>query len=320
MAEFPRKQLFYDDKTREKLAQVMYNRYFKQKKSKKSLDDQLDDIVENHLNNRILKAFMSVRKEISKDIEITLTEIIEKGVKNPKINLSSIRNYRDMDKRIMKIMLNFLENELPYYIYDLFFEVYMKGVVDVDNDLENMKLPIKADYKKVNLDHINAILITTSDYFVRASKGITTTVKSIINQRVNEQLLKKIMTGQDIRRATKDLVTKLEKDGIRFVTTSKRKYQLHTYAEMVLRTESRYMHTEAVMNRANDNGYYYVKISKHSDPCSDKCKPHEGKIFFVGKNEKDNFLNKKHLDEVRGVDKLFHPNCRHVAMVYPARK
>ncbi|MEK5280362.1 phage minor capsid protein [Paenibacillus sp. FSL H7-0735] len=291
------------------------------KKKKETEAERLDRLINKHLDKKLINALNKVNKQISKEVEQALFEIVKQKSKNPSLALSEIEHYKTINKKVNKIFQNYLDSQ-QLSIQDLFIEVYQQGIDDVDQQLILQNAPSSmsatVQFAKPNLHLVQATLNEVNTYLKRASEGIPPQIKATINKLVNDKVIKQSISGQSLNRAVKEMVKEIEDKGIKMVTTSKRRYDIKTYSRMILRTESRYMHTQAVKQRTEELGYLYVRISSHPNP-SKACEPYEGKIYYVGKNPKDNFLNKTHLDDVTGVKKLFHPNCKHVSVVYPAR-
>lgn len=84
-------------------------------------------------------------------------------------------------------------------------------------------------------------------------------------------------TGRGVFRAVPDFVKALRQEGVTaFVDKAGRKWSLHTYASMVLRTTSRQAEVLSILTQDPEADLY--KISRHGTTCS-LCAPWEGRVF-----------------------------------------
>ena len=126
-------------------------------------------------------------------------------------------------------------------------------------------------------------------------------------------------TGQSLR-APNDFIERLRREGVTaFVDKAGRKWNLHTYADMVVRTTSRQAENLSVLTRYPEHDLYM--ISKNNSGCK-VCAPLEGRVYSrsgtspyyppladaFGKRDKNgpNTLENTWL--------TIHPNCRHSLM------
>lgn len=91
--------------------------------------------------------------------------------------------------------------------------------------------------------------------------------------------------GRGPVRAVPDFVAALRREGVTaFVDKAGRKWSLHTYSSMVLRTTSRQAEVLSVLTQ--DQEWDLYKISKHGTTCR-LCAPYEGRVYSKSGKDPD---------------------------------
>jgi hypothetical protein len=94
-------------------------------------------------------------------------------------------------------------------------------------------------------------------------------------------------------------------EGGQFIVVNGRHFTLNYYAELVARTRLRESQTEATKNMSQEYDCDLVQMSRHSNPCSEICKPVEGNIYSLSGTDPD-------YPVLTAEDEPpLHPNCEH---------
>jgi hypothetical protein len=130
--------------------------------------------------------------------------------------------------------------------------------------------------------------------------------QAVVNQIISTGLEMRL-TLPEISRNVGSYLRQQFKVG-RFINRNGRNYNMRHYAEMVARTQMRFMQTVATINTAKEFGNDLVIWSAHPHE-ADVCSPFQGNIY--SRSGKSKRYSK--LDEVPPL----HPNCEHYLDPYP---
>lgn len=124
-------------------------------------------------------------------------------------------------------------------------------------------------------------------------------------------------TGRGVYKALPDFVAALRRDGVTaFIDKAGRRWSLHTYGSMVLRTTSRQAEVMSVLTQDPDHDLY--QISKHGTTCK-LCAPLEGRVYSKSGKDPDfpplsaafGKMDKNGPDTLENSWLNIHPNCLH---------
>ncbi len=124
-------------------------------------------------------------------------------------------------------------------------------------------------------------------------------------------------TGRGVYKALPDFVAALRREGVTaFTDKAGRRWSLHTYGGMVLRTASRQAEVLAVLTENPDHDLY--QISKHGTTCP-LCAPLEGRVYSKSGTDPDfpplaaafGKMDKNGPDDLSNSWLNIHPNCLH---------
>ena len=133
-----------------------------------------------------------------------------------------------------------------------------------------------------------------------------------------EQVVSMEATGSGPLRMTRQFVEALRREGVTaFVDRAGRRWSLHTYGSMVLRTTSR--QAEVLSALTKDPAQDLYKISSHNTTCK-LCAPYEGRVYSVSGTDPDfpALVDAFGKMDPTGPNSLanswlnIHPNCLHV--------
>lgn len=171
-------------------------------------------------------------------------------------------------------------------------------------------------------------LLTTSAMatLTEANLTVTETLEEALLGRRRDDLFRRIgmertalmqAAGQGVYKALPDFVAALRRDGVTaFIDKAGRKWNLHTYGSMVLRTTSRQAEVLSILTESP--GHDLFQISKHGTTCP-VCAPLEGRVYSKSGTDPDfpplaaafGKVDKKGPDTLENSWLNLHPNCLH---------
>lgn len=136
------------------------------------------------------------------------------------------------------------------------------------------------------LDIVQRLAMNLMGELVEANATAYSTLANALIGRTEPDIFRRVgleqtaavqATGRGVFRAVPDFVKALRQEGVTaFVDKAGRKWSLHTYASMVLRTASRQAEVLSVLTQ--DQEWDLYKISKHGTTCR-LCAPFEGRVY-----------------------------------------
>ena len=164
-----------------------------------------------------------------------------------------------------------------------------------------------------------------------AAATVTATLQSALIGRVEpdifrrvglEQVLAMEATGRGAYKELPKFVEALRREGITaFIDKAGRRWSLHTYGSMVLRTTTRQAEVLSVLTRDPEHDLY--KISSHNTTCR-RCAPLEGRVYSRSGTDPDfpplaaafGKVDKNGPDTLANSWLNIHPNCLHVLIAW----
>lgn len=178
-------------------------------------------------------------------------------------------------------------------------------------------------------EQMNIVQLLTTNLMGEITEANLTAVNSLENillGRTEDGLFRRIgleqsaamqATGRGVYKALPDFVAALRRDGVTaFIDKAGRRWSLHTYGSMVLRTTSRQAEVLAVLTRDPEHDLY--QISKHGTTCK-LCAPLEGRVYSKSGTDPDfpplsaafGKMEKNGPDTLENSWLNIHPNCLH---------
>lgn len=178
-------------------------------------------------------------------------------------------------------------------------------------------------------EQMNIVQLLTTNLMGEITEANLTAVNSledILLGRTEDDLFRRIgleqsaamqATGRGVYKALPDFVAALRRDGVTaFIDKAGRRWSLHTYGSMVLRTTSRQAEVLAVLTQDPEHDLY--KISKHGTTCK-LCAPLEGRVYSRSGADPDfpplaaafGKMEKNGPDTLENSWLNIHPNCLH---------
>jgi hypothetical protein len=196
---------------------------------------------------------------------------------------------------------------------------YEKGLFETTRQLtaRGSDVGILSSYGSFHMEAVDAIANDTLARIAEGMTGLTRTTEKLLSQSakkvIEEKIGKGIVTGDNAREISKDIMKSIRKDGITaLVDRGGREWDLKTYGEMLARTKLTEAHNSGIVNRMAETGHDLVVVSLHGDSC-EMCLPWEGQILSLTGRDKAY----PSYDEAVAAG-LFHPNCRHSISPYYA--
>lgn len=176
------------------------------------------------------------------------------------------------------------------------------------------------------LDIVNRLVMNLMGQLVEAHATAYASLSSALIGRVEPDIFRRVgleqtglaqAMGRGPFRATPDFVEALRREGVTaFVDKAGRKWSLHTYASMVLRTTSRQAEVLSVLTQ--DPEWDLYQISKHGTTCK-RCAPYEGRVYSKSGTNPDfpplsaafGKIDPNGPDALDNTWMNLHPNCLH---------
>ncbi len=178
-------------------------------------------------------------------------------------------------------------------------------------------------------EQLNIVQMLTSSAMAtltEANLTVTETLEEALLGRRRDDLFRRIgmertalmqAAGQGVYKALPDFVAALRRDGVTaFIDKAGRKWNLHTYGSMVLRTTSRQAEVLSILTESP--GHDLFQISRHGTTCP-VCAPLEGRVYSKSGTDPDfpplaaafGKVDKKGPDTLENSWLNLHPNCLH---------
>lgn len=164
-------------------------------------------------------------------------------------------------------------------------------------------------------DTVEALINDTYGDLLQATRNTERKVKQLVRTTVSDTMRMKALQQMGRNTARNDIVEQLSRQGLSkrlsdeawkgIIDRAGRRWNLSTYAEMVVRTKLTQAHFEGTRTEAMERGVDLAIISSHG--AKDACRYFEGMIISM------NGLTPgyKTYAELKASNKIFHPNCQH---------
>lgn len=176
------------------------------------------------------------------------------------------------------------------------------------------------------MDIVQRLTMSLMGQVAEASQTVSGTLESALLGRREEDIFRRVgleqtaltqAAGGGVYRALGGVVEQLRRDGVTaFVDRAGRRWSLHTYGSMVLRTTSRQAEVLAVLTQNPDHDLY--QISSHGSACP-LCAPLEGRVYSKSGRDPDfppltaafGKMDRAGPDDLANSWLNIHPNCLH---------
>lgn len=240
--------------------------------------------------------------------------------------LSTWGNSKEIEKQQMEsvlsqiaFLLKELDGETSQWVSDTLNQAFSEGQARAIYTLGEATTLAEASslvaFSTLAKDTVEALIADTYSDLLLATQNTERKVKALVREVVADQMRTKaleasgrVTTGKAIRNALtkKGLSDRVSAEGfIGIVDKRGRKWNLATYADMVVRTKLTQAHVEGTRTEAIERGVDLAIISSHG--AKDACRHYEGMVISM------NGLTEGYptYAELRRSNKIFHPNCKH---------
>ncbi|MCW2278729.1 phage minor capsid protein [Heliophilum fasciatum] len=162
---------------------------------------------------------------------------------------------------------------------------------------------------------VEALINDTYGDLLLATKNTDRKVKQLVRSVVSDTIRTRAIEQQGRRTLTSEIAGKLAAKGLSerlqreawvgIVDVAGRRWQLSTYAEMVVRTKLTQAHIEGVRTETLERGVDLAVVSSHG--ATDACRVFEGMVVSIN-GQTPGFPT---YQQLRDSGKIFHPNCKH---------
>jgi hypothetical protein len=265
-------------------------------------------------------------EKLVKDYEKTYSYVLDRlkfQIDNGLSETHSMQVLKEIQSELKK-----LDEKAYKWCFDVLPEYYYRALNQVDNQVSllidsgaNISV---LDTSSLVILHRKAIEAASNDLYTDLAKrttNMTEEAKKIIRQNVSELVTRMTITGESQKTTKKELRDALIRDGITsFVDAGNKSWKIQDYASMAVRTKSRLIHHEGLINRLQEYGDKYpsakqnfdlVQVSSHNSSCW--CGYYEGTVWSVSGDHPD-YPSLSALPNQPY--KTFHPNCKHVLLSY----
>lgn len=172
-----------------------------------------------------------------------------------------------------------------------------------------------AAFSMLSRDTVDSLIADTFGDLLLVTQNTERKVKQIVREVVRDQMRMNAVQASGRVTTSKSIIEALTKQGlsdrikaegfIGIVDSAGRKWNLATYADMVVRTKMTQAHIEGTRTEALERDVDLAIISSHA--AKDSCANYEGMVISM------NGLTPGYMTyaELRRSNKIFHPNCRH---------
>lgn len=192
--------------------------------------------------------------------------------------------------------------------------MYAEGQASALDDISDLGFPMGSSLL-IHEDAVEALVDDIATSFLTSFQGVENNVRRIINESVRQRIIQRLavgkITGEGLKKVAEQIQSVLKDAGVTaLIDRGGKRWQLDTYAKMLVRTKMVESHNVGMINQMQDLGHDLVKFSQHYGACP-LCVPWEGRIVSIS-GEHPEYPS---FDEARSQG-MFHPNCRHVAIPY----
>lgn len=257
------------------------------------------------INEEGMQRFLQIFKRAYSDVTHEITTANGFGIANRKAILSQIK----------KILVDagsdagrMLQQDIQGY--------YNEGAHQALQQLNKTgaDLPLSEGFNRVHKEAVEMLISDTSTAIAESMSGLYRSATNLLNKAVKDEIINRIAIGRISGKTLiniRDMVTGIiHNQGLTALfDKAGRKWDLDTYAEMLIRTKVVEARNLGLINQVAEAGQDLVQVSSHNASC-DLCHPWEGKVLsLTGKTAGYPTLSEA---ESQG---LFHPNCRHAINV-----
>ena len=264
------------------------------------------------------------RKKISKLYERALKEISKQIIKELAVtdptNIGIINQVKLMKQ--LELILKQLNGQVKNYTEMVVMEAIrhgqavhlmkIAGIEDYNEALRQAGLTVlpKEMLEALVSDTFQDLLVATTFMEDSLKKTIRKTTAKVMQLKMAQNTGRVEMIDTLVKELSKKGLSKtLTEDGfVGIIDKRGRRWNLKTYADMVVTTKTQQAHVEGIKHEAKVTGYDLAIISDHN--AKDVCRKWENVIISLNGQTKG-FPT---YEQVRRTKECFHPNCEHTLL------
>lgn len=257
---------------------------------------------------------------LTKEYKKALVEVTDRVVELATLPLSEL-DKRQTDSIVgqLSYVLKNLDEKNKEFVERNIKKAYQEGQAHAILELGDAESIYEASrlisFSTLSVDTLNSIMSDTYEDLLYATRHTEERVKRVVRSAVSDTMKSK--APQQLGRRTmvreikneltkKGLSKKLTTDGwVGIVDRAGRRWNLNTYADMVVRTKLTQAYTEGKKQEGRERGYDLAVISSHG--ATDACSQFEGAIISMNGDTK----GYPTYDDLWNSNLIFHPNCKH---------
>ncbi|MBC9785868.1 minor capsid protein [Heliobacterium chlorum] len=197
----------------------------------------------------------------------------------------------------------------------VFTEAQAQTILSLGDATSVSEAASSVSFSMLARERTEALINDTYTDLLMATQNTERKIKQLVRNAVSETLRMKALEQMGRRTIKKAIVGDLTHKGLSAKLDSEawvgivdrigRRWNLSTYAEMVVRTKLTQAHIEGTRVEMMERGVDLAVISSHG--AQDACRTFEGMIISMH-GLTSGYMN---YDQVRATGKIFHPNCQH---------
>lgn len=219
----------------------------------------------------------------------------------------------------ISFILRELDADTTQWCQDVVGRAYLDGqaaaLVEIGEAATLAEAAAGASFSLLAREQVDALINDTYQDLLMATQNTERKVKQLVRSVVGDTLRVKAIEQLGRRTTRNEIVDKLTRAGLSkkleseawvgIVDKAGRRWNLSTYAEMVVRTKIQQAHSEGRRIELLERGLDLSVVSSHG--ATDPCRKYEGMIISL------NGLTPgfKTYAEIRATGEIFHPNCKH---------
>ncbi|MCK9461597.1 MAG: phage minor capsid protein [Proteobacteria bacterium] len=226
------------------------------------------------------------------------------------------------EKNILKAtafgILDGLDKKTSSWIEVNMPKMFRRGVSAMNSDMVKFGIqPMGVQLSPVQLKAIKAMsddLYTSfGNSLLTVRKDITNTFSLVERQELVDRIQSGVLSGSSRKKVVDGLNEILKNQGVSsLIDKGGKRWQLDTYAEMLVRTKMNEVERLAGQYALLERGHDLVQISAHLSSC-ESCRIVEGKVYSMTGAT----AGYPTFDQIKGMSRhIFGPNCRHRTVAY----
>lgn len=259
------------------------------------------------LEEKLLEQLMDIYTNTEVQVNKAVSKRLAKGITEQGWNENKLTSIQSFREEIQNVLANGSKASTNKAMEGI-LKSYLKGINEANTDLGKAittmnRLFVPAHMQKLLMDANNVL----KNSHVQVLRNVDDTYR-----KLQSEASSMVLSGAQTRlEATDNLLSKFADSGItKFIDKAGRNWNLGSYAEMAIRTNTSHASLQGKMDGYSALGMDLVKVSTIGLTCPICAKWQNVVLSISGKSEK------YHSVETARSQGLFHPNCKHTLMMF----